>query len=130
MRMTAILLWALLAAGCAASESRRVEDLELQLLAFENALRWGRFSTAEAARRPAPAGVAFDADRYADIRVTALTRLSRQADAAGSRVSVRTRIGYYRTGVFAERQLDYVHAWDYDADAKRWFLVSELPDFR
>jgi hypothetical protein len=120
-------------AGCASNDvKRRVEDLDKTVRAYEKLIRWGYFEDAAAFRRARPSSptpLAYNADRYRDIRVTSYDEAKRTLSSTGKEAAVVSEIGFYRTDMGIVKALRYPQLWWYSATEKHWFLDSDLPDF-
>ena len=122
----------LLIFGCAKYQTGQQMNLyDETSRAYDRAIRWGEFEEAYTYKK------LFDQDTkmpdfsdYSQIRVTAYKVKKTIVDEKSfTRVLRIVDIQYYRMSnvtvkTFVDRQ-----KWEYDEEQKRWYLVSELPDF-
>lgn len=129
--VTALALGIVLLSGCGAlAGSKRSSQFDLQMLGFENALRWGNFKSADTYRKRDPGQLPSDYPDYKDVRVTAYEVQSQVPADNGDRITRVVRIDYYWASSPSVRSFEHVQEWVYDPAAGLWFLHSELPQFK
>jgi hypothetical protein len=131
MRLTATLLCLLLLAGCAGlEENRRNSNFGLQMLSFENAMRWGEYKVAAAYIKPGLLEAPVDFDAYEGVQITDYKVRNTVTSADESQTTLELRISYLRKGEITIRTLDETQVWEYDEASKRWWLMNPLPEFK
>ena len=132
LRSLGLLLAALFAlAGCASTSSQH-NALDRAQYDWSAAIRWGDFEGAWSlvdpkARQQHPL-TDLELERYKQVQVTAYRELAAQATPEGE-AQREVEIGVVNRHTLVERSLRYTEHWRYDAEAKRWWLTSGLPDF-
>ena len=134
--MSKLLLRCLLAcclvllAGCPKSASKGSALDEIQY-AYSAAIRWGDFEGAWTlvdpevrAQKPL---TDVDFSRYKQVQVSGYRDRAMSTDADGALVR-DIEIGVINRHTLQERTVRYQERWRYDEAAKRWWLVSGLPD--
>lgn len=128
---TALVVVMTLLAGCGAlSGGKRSSQFDLQMLGFENAIRWGKFKSADTYRRREPGQMPGDYPEYKDVKVTAYELRGEVPADNGDRITRVVNIDYYWSSNPAVRTIEHTQVWVYDAQAELWFLESELPRFK
>ena len=99
---------------------------------YMQALRWNEFDAAwsyvDHAIRTSPALPESERERLKQIEISGCTLRNRQAQADGSvEIWLEIRVVYRNTQV--ERIITDHQHWRWDAENKRFWLVSGLPDF-
>ncbi len=131
MRFTAALLCLLLLAGCAGlEENRRNSNFGLQMLSFENAMRWGNYKLAASYIKPGLLDAPVDFDAFEGLQITDYKVRNTVTSADESQTTLELRISYLRKGDASVRSLDHTQLWEYDEETKRWWLMTPLPEFR
>ncbi len=131
-RHAAALIAASMAAGCAGMETHeRLENLELSVETYENALRWGDYDAA-ALYRVSPTGPypPINTEPLQAIRVASYEIVNQTMNATETKAIITVLFRYYYQDVGQVATLRDVQKWWYDAAPKRWFLDGELPDFQ
>ena len=127
-----VLLLACLAllAGCPKSASKGTA-LEQVQYDYSAAIRWGDFEGAWTlvdpevrAQKPL---TDVDFSRYKQVQVSGYRDRAMSTDADGALVR-DIEIGVINRHTLQERTVRYQERWRYDEAAKRWWLVSGLPD--
>ncbi len=135
--MRALFKWLLLssllvAASAQAWGARQQGRLQETQDAYAEAIRWGDFESAVRFLEPAyveahPVGE-FELGRYEQIQVSGYRELNVNAEPDGTVVrNIEVRVINKHT--LAERVIRYRERWNWDAQAKRWWLTGGLPDF-
>ena len=100
---------------------------------YSAAVRWNEFDTAWAfvdpevrAERPLSD---LERERFRQVQVTGYNELSRSMSPDGLTLEQVVEIRLVNRNTQVERTLTDHQRWRYDAVAKRWWLVSGLPDF-
>lgn len=128
-RLLLCLFAALLLAAC--SGARRTSELDLTLYSYESMVRWGDFEGAWSMVHP----------EYKEKHPLSSTDWERfkQIQVAGYRSGGPTEIEEGKIGQAVEVEVINVHTqtprlvvdrqiWEWDAEAKRWWLMTGLPD--
>ena len=130
IRFATALLCLLLLAGCMAlEENRRNSNFGLQMLSFENAMRWGEYKIAAAYIKPGILETPTDFDAYEGLQITDYKVRNTVTSADESQTTLDLRITYLRKGEVTIRTLDHTQVWEYDETTKRWWLMQPLPAF-
>ncbi|MBN8727016.1 MAG: hypothetical protein J0H15_04855 [Xanthomonadales bacterium] len=128
----ALVAGALLLAGCATENMRSKQTvLDETLRSYAATIRWGDIEQAQAfieprlrAERPPSA---LDLARYQQVRITGYDE--GQAQPVGeTEVRQTVRIDLVNINTQSARSVLDQQVWRYDEEAKRWWLVSGLPD--
>lgn len=121
------LLTSLLLGACATAD--RLDALNQTLRAYEKAIRWAKFDIAYSFRK-------WDADeqprlpaRLKNVRVTGYEVGNSRFDEKTMTTTQFVTIRYYNTDTLRERSLEDKQRWKYFPEPKRWYLLSDLPDF-
>lgn len=129
LRLALLLSAALLTSACATAQKKQRIDETLN--AYRQAIRWGTVEDALAfvdperlAERPY---TALELDRYRQVAVSAY-RDGEAVLGPDGRVRQTVGISIYNRHTMVERHLVDHQVWRWDAQAKRWWLVSGLPD--
>ncbi|MDO5506183.1 MAG: hypothetical protein Q4F49_07835 [Pseudoxanthomonas suwonensis] len=130
-RLLALLLLPLLAA-CASGGSRQMDALQSAQYDWSAAIRWGDFEGALAlvdpqVRRDHPVSDV-ELGRFQQIQISGYTELGSRLDGEGHAARREIRIGVINRHTMAERNVRHTETWRYDAEAKRWWNTSGLPD--
>jgi len=129
--LAAFLVSVALLVGCGAlSSGKRSSQFEIQMLGFENALRWGQYKSADTYRKREPGQMPTEYPDYRDVKITAYELQSDVPSDNGNRITRVVRIDYYWSSSPSVRSLEHVQEWVYEPEAELWFLHSELPNFR
>ncbi|QOY63870.1 hypothetical protein INQ40_00465 [Lysobacter sp. H21R4] len=122
-------LWVL--AGCS-SASPAANALDSAQYAWSGAIRWGDFGGArnlvDPAVREANPLSPLQMERYEQVQVSSYRDVGGALDTANGRAVRNIEIGVINRHTMAERTVRYLEQWRWDADAKAWWLVSDLPD--
>jgi len=122
----------LLLSSCAhMSEQKKLEHLEAQQKLFMKALRWKAYDTAASvvryrnpARRLAPI------QGLEAITVTSYELLASLPQEADGSVLAYVLFDYVQNNTGRVYQLKHKQVWWYDDTVKRWFLDSDMPNFK
>ena len=125
-----LLLTALLLAGCASDQ--RSESLTRTLNAYAGVVRWGDFGSAlqfvdpkvRAEKTPSPLEMA----RFDQYRVTGYDDGQGAVPSGEYEVRQAVAISMVNNNTQAERTVIDQQVWRYDSEAKRWWLVTGLPN--
>lgn len=133
LRLIGFLLAALALAACAsiASSSQR-DALQRAQYDWSAAIRWGDIEGAwtlvDPDYRQAHPLTDLELERYKQVQVSGYRELGAQEAPDGTAMR-EIEIGVVNRHTQVERSTRYTERWRYDAQAKRWWLVSGLPDF-
>lgn len=124
------LLLMTLAAGCASTSGDRIQ-LESSLFRYAGAIRFNSVEVAyqyvDPKLRESKPMRALDVERYAQVQFTGYTVKASEAPVPGElRQTVEVRLINIHTQV--ERVMTVQEHWRWDAEARRWWLTSGLPD--
>jgi uncharacterized protein YceK len=127
-----VLLLAVALGGCAGvSEKSGVRQRDLLLRAYSSAVRWNDFDAAwgyvdPAIRKDHPISD-LERERFKQVQVVGYTVMHQELAPDGAlEQSVELRLVNRNTQV--ERVVIDRQRWTYDAEAKRWWLASGLPN--
>jgi hypothetical protein len=123
-------LFTLLLGGCAGlEEDRRNSNFGLQLLSYENAVRWGEYKLAASYIKPGLLTEPIDFDSYDGIEIADWKVRNTINSEDGNQTTLELRIHYMRKGEAQVRKIDRVQTWEYDKETKRWWLITPFPKF-
>lgn len=129
-RTSLILLLLTLALAACATVGDRLDSLQRTLAGFEKAVRWGQFEAAYSFRRWPPGTPPTLPANLKNIRVTGYDagslRLDKESMTAWQVVTIR----YYDLDTSREHSIIHSQEWRYDPEEKRWYLISEMPEFK
>ncbi len=120
----------LVLAGCATDQ--RNDALTTTLNAYASAMRWGDFPTAlqfvdPKVREEHPLS-ALDMGRYQQFKVSGYDEGKGPTPNGQTEVSQVVKINLVNVNTQSERTVTDHQTWRYDAEGKRWWLVTGLPD--
>jgi hypothetical protein len=130
-RLISVLLAAGLVLSACATQKHSRDLLQVTLYDYAGAIRWGNFGGAATfldpevvAKKPLSE---LEMKRYEQVQVTGYTVLGKESPTEGLlQQAVEIRLVNRHTQ--AERSLIDHQRWRYDAEARRWWLVSGLPN--
>ncbi|HEU0306287.1 MAG TPA: hypothetical protein VFR30_04900 [Lysobacter sp.] len=128
----AFVLLCLLSIASCASLANQSTKLDQAVYAWSGAIRWGDFEGAmnliDPEVREKIELTPLQLERYKQVQISSYRDLGTSTDMdAGT--SVRDiEIGVINRHTMAERLVRYRESWRWDAEAKAWWLTSELPD--
>jgi len=126
----ATILVTLLLGGCAGlEEDRRNSNFGLQLLSYENAVRWGEYKLAATYLKPGLLTEPIDFDAYEGIEIADWKVRNTIHSEDGNQTTLELRIKYLRKGEASLRKIDRVQIWEYDEETTRWWLITPFPKF-
>jgi hypothetical protein len=118
-------------AGCASTGTEK-SALERAQYDWSAAVRWGDFEGAttlvDPKLREEHPLTELELERYKQVHVSAYRELGARVEPDGTAMR-EIEIGVVNRHTQVERTLRYTERWRYDAQAKRWWLTSGLPDF-
>ncbi len=131
-------LFFLVLAGCASfsanlesSLERRMQLFEQTTFKYENALRWGYYSVAYDYIKKTNSGqVEPDFGKLRDIKVSTYENLRSTLSGNEQQALQTVEIKYYNINTLVEKTLIMEEKWEYDREEKRWYLLSNFPDFK
>ena len=129
--MRALLLIVLLSfVGCSSTPDR-VHRLDVSLISYEKALRWGHWESIVAFIKPGwePTDNAL-IERYGQVSIGGYNRLNRVVSEDGHEAQLTVAIDYIDKSSMRVHKLLDKQEWEYDSESGRWFLVSALPNFK
>ncbi len=130
-KSVAVVVVTLMMVGCGSlSGGKRSSNFKIQMLAFENAIRWGEFQSADKFRKRETNAPETDFAAYEGIRISAYQVMSTVPKQGGDQVMRTVRIQYYRETNPAIRTVTQQQLWEYDAEGEVWMLLGSLPQFK
>lgn len=127
------LLMAALALGLCAcvTPGARQDELTATVRSYEKTIRWGRIPAAYEFLRPDLAEAVEIPKGLDAIKVTGYERLTGLIPTDEDRQHFRTSaiIGYVHVDRQVERTITDQQAWEWDAEAKRWWRANPIPAF-
>lgn len=131
IRAVLLVVCACVLVACA-SMSTRNNDLDQAQYDWSTAIRWGQFAGAQKMVDPevlkARAMTPLELQRYSQVRVSSYRDLGSQADLEAGTASREVQVGVVNVHTLAERLVMHRETWRYDAQGKRWWNTSGLPD--
>ncbi|MGH8507694.1 MAG: hypothetical protein ACREVH_03115 [Gammaproteobacteria bacterium] len=127
-----LIMLAVSVGACAGMEARdRLDNLELSVTTYENALRWGDYDAAALYRvsRTGPYPP-MNTEPLGDIRIASYEIVNQTLNSTQTEATVTVLFHYYYQDAGQVATLREVQKWWYEAGQKRWFLDGELPDFQ
>lgn len=125
-----IILLATLVAACATQQ--RASNLDETLRDYNTLIRWNEFDAAaeyyDPELRETQPLTRLDKERLAQFRISGYDPRSVQLSPDGNRATQSVEIRLYNVHSMTERVIVDRQGWRYDADAKRWWLTTGLPD--
>lgn len=132
-RWAPLLVLASVVAGCASGGGKQRTALEELQYDYSAAIRWGDFEGAwtvvDPEVRKASPKTDLEFARYQQIQVSGYRDLAATLSPDQQSAMREIQIGVINKHNMTERSIRYTERWRYDAAAKRWWLVSNLPDF-
>lgn len=122
----------LLLAGCASHEIRsRQVILDETLRSYAATIRWGDFEQAQSfldpTLRASDPPTSLEMARYRQVQVSGYDEQPAQA-VGEDEIRQTVRIGLVNVNTQSARSIVDRQVWKYDAEARRWWLTSGLPD--
>jgi outer membrane murein-binding lipoprotein Lpp len=125
-----VVLATMLLAGCATKT--RSDALMTTLKAYGSTLRWGDFQSAaqfiDPAVRAAHPLTTLQLARYRQVRVSEYDDGPGPVPVGDFEVRQTAQISLINVHTQSERSIVDQQTWRYDENAKRWWLISGLPD--
>lgn len=129
-RQTLILILATLVLASCATVGDRLDALQRTLAGFEKSVRWAQFDAAYSFRKWPPGEQPTLPAYLKNIRVTGYDAANLRLDKDNLTAWQLVTIRYYDLDTSRERSVIHSQEWHYEAEKKRWYLISELPDFK
>ncbi|HEY8585834.1 MAG TPA: hypothetical protein VIL60_03795 [Rhodanobacter sp.] len=130
LSLLVVVLAAMLLAGCATKT--RSDALMTTLKAYGSTLRWGDFQSAaqfiDPAVRAAHPLTSLQLARYQQVRVSEYDDGPGPVPVGDFEVRQTAQISLINIHTQSERSIVDQQTWRYDENAKRWWLISGLPD--
>ena len=131
-RLIPLILLLLLFTGCATvDDKKKAMTLQSTIRAYESKIRWGDFETAsgfvnpDVVTEPGP-----DPSVLKGIKVTSYVSTVIGVSEDGTEAQVVAEIRYYNDRRMSVVDLIDRQTWQYDKEAKRWYLAVPLPAFK
>lgn len=125
-------LLCLLALGSCASMSKQGPKLEQAQYAWSAAIRWGDFEGAMNLIDPKVREKAeitpLQLARYEQVQISSYRDVGASSNMDAGTAVRDIEIGVINRHTMAERVVRYRETWRWDAEAKAWWLTSQLPD--
>ncbi len=130
-RYLPLLFAAMLLAGCQTIESKtRQVSLAKVLHAYETAIRWSYIHQAYSLMRPERVKEIEIPQGLENIKVTHYEVLEPAVSNPKSDTATQVAfISYVEKDRQQEKRLTDYQLWEYDKNAKRWYLISDIPVF-
>lgn len=121
----------LASAGCATHPGQR-DGLDRNQYAWAGAIRWGDFEGAlnlidPLVREKSPP-TAVELERYKQVQISSYRDVGADSDMEQGTAVRDIEIGVINRHTQSERSVRYRERWRWDAEARIWWLTSELPD--
>lgn len=130
LSLLVVVLATMLLAGCATKT--RSDALMTTLKAYGSTLRWGDFQSAaqfiDPAVRAAHPLTPLQLARYRQVRVSEYDDGPGPVPVGDFEVRQTAQISLINVHTQSERSIVDQQTWRYDENAKRWWLISGLPD--
>lgn len=130
LRLAAVALVLSCLAACAGNQ--RSDSLTTTLGAYQSALRWGNFQDAlgfvDPVYRKAHPLTPLAVARYQQVRVAGYDEGDGPMPVSQDEVQQTVKINLINRNTLLERTIIDHQTWHWDAQAKRWWLESGLPD--
>ena len=130
MRST-MLLCLLALAACATTGTER-NKLEMAQYAWSGAIRWGDFEGAVTLMDPKVREklvlTSLELERYKQVQISAYRDLGSSSNLEAGTAVRDIEIGVINRHTQTERSVRYRETWRWDAEAKTWWVTSELPN--
>ncbi|MFC5570896.1 hypothetical protein ACFPN1_12575 [Lysobacter yangpyeongensis] len=130
-RTTAIALLFVLLASCA-SGGAQSNKLDQAQYAWSGAIRWGDFEGAVNLIDPKVREkldlTELQLERYKQVQISSYRDVGSSTNFDAGTAVRDIEIGVINRHTMAERTVRYREKWRWDADAKAWWVTSELPD--
>lgn len=124
-------LFAFALAGCQTTGTQNNKISEQQYN-YSAAIRWGDFEGAANMIKPELrtklAPTALQLERYKQIQISGYNDVGSELDKKKGTAARVVNIGVINRHTLAERNVRYIELWEWDAEAKIWWLISGLPD--
>jgi hypothetical protein len=124
-----IFLMMTILAGCATTADK-VDKLELATRGYEKALRWSKFDMAYSYFKWDSAEPPSIPDYLSNVRITKYIITNRNFDEESMTATQAVSIRYYHQTDPRERSMEDHQKWKYFSDKKRWYLISDPPEFK
>jgi hypothetical protein len=125
------LLCVLVLIGCATYDKhKQQESFEDITEVYGKAIRWGKFEVANDFRDNKGNEEKPDFEYLKNIKVTSYELKAVNVSHDGNAVQQDVEIEYYKIDQFIEKTITDGQLWKYNEEEGRWFLHSELPDFK
>ena len=126
----ALLLALLLLSGCKTLEQReRSKILTGTLHKYETTIRWSYLRRAYGFMKPEAAGKAKIPPGLENIKVTSYEVLDPATPVGENGITQVVLIQYVEKDRQQQKNLMDSQLWEFDEDARRWFLISGVPQF-
>lgn len=126
-----LLLLATLLAGCDAGNKRRLELLDLAIVRYAQALRWGRYDDAQQYHMTREGErLRIDPQTLKHIRIAGYTIQEKNMLDDLQEADVTGVIEYYHDTEGTLRQAPMQQRWWYSEESRRWFVLGGLPEFK
>lgn len=125
------LLCLLTLAACASTGTQNTK-LEQAQYAWSGAIRWNDFEGAvnliDPKVREKAEPTPLQLERYKQVQISSYRDVGTSTDIEAGKSVRDIEIGVINRHTMAERTVRYREIWRWDAEAKTWWITSELPD--
>ena len=115
--------------GCATNADRHFM-LNQTLLTYEKTYRWGEYGNLLNFRKSDAQQAANALNDYQNIRISGYQVKRQHPSDDQYKISLDVEISYFRTDNNRIQSVLDKQTWEYDNDAKRWYITSPLPVFK
>ena len=125
-----LLLAFLLLSGCQSLEQKKQNILLTQTLrTYESTIRWGDLRKAYSFLKPELAATTEVPSGLENIRVTGYEVISPPVSLSEDNATQVAYIKYVRKDQQMEKTITDQQLWEFNPEEKRWYLISNVPDF-
>ena len=124
-------LCVLIFSGCATlAENKRIEALDEAVNSYGTAIRWGYLDLAKRFIKSPEDGQKETMQDLSGIRITSYEIMGKKLSGNKLEAQQVVEIQYYHTNNLIEKKIIDTQLWKYDANDKKWYLHSRLPDLK
>ncbi len=110
---------------------KKAEVLQESIKQYNIALRWAQYNKVQDYHKKRDGSDShIDRNALKNIRVTGYTVQEKVINEELTEATVKGVIDYYNNEYATLKKIDFTYVWWYEAESKRWFNESDLPDFQ